>query len=332
MTVVTFKDVTGVVRTINVSDVLAGPLVAKPRFGAFVGAGSQGGRSALATYEAWLGRPVDYVLDYADQTSWSQMTTYNDVTLAPWVGVNRQLVYAVPLTVAGTTLAQVAAGSNDAAFTAIGNALVKFGFPDAVVRIGWEQNLDTYAWNVKANGAPNFAAAWRRVVGLLRACPGAKFKFHFNPSNGIQSGSPSASYPGDDVVDYIGGDVYNQAWHPETLGDVRLRWQREIYGADSETWINDSIPCGMLWTASFAKKHNKPVWFGEWGTGKRPNDNNGGGDDPHFIAQMFAFFNNPNNRVFGHNYFEFSDPTFMDTRLMSGQYPLASAVFLRALA
>jgi len=88
----------------------------------------------------------------------------------------------------------------------------------------------------------------------------------------------------------------------------------------------------MLWTASFAKKHNKPVWFGEWGTGKRPNDNNGGGDDPHFIAQMFAFFNNPNNRVFGHNYFEFSDPSFMDTRLMSGQYPLASAVFLRALA
>ena len=62
------------------------------------------------------------------------------------------------------------------------------------------------AWSVASStDAANFVAFWRQIVTTMRAVPGAKFKFLWNPNSGSPTTyTPDQAYPGDAYVDYVG--------------------------------------------------------------------------------------------------------------------------------
>ena len=73
------------------------------------------------------------------------------------------------------------------------------------------------------------------------------------------------AYPGDDVVDYIGLDVYDF----KQEGSVEERW----------TTFYLKAPFGLEWHRDFAVKHGKLMSYPEWGVGNS-------GDNPFFIQRM----------------------------------------------
>jgi hypothetical protein len=124
--------------------------------------------------------------------------------------------------------------------------------------------------------------------------------------------SPDQAYPGDDVVDVIGEDVYDQSWI-SNYTDPGSRWDNI---ANSAWGLNDAV--------AFAKKHNKPYAFPEWGVGTRP-DGHGGGDDPLFVANMKPFVQNAEYA----GYWDFHAPDFNGV-LSGAPQPGALAAFMTA--
>ncbi|WP_236010080.1 glycosyl hydrolase [Actinomadura physcomitrii] len=111
--------------------------------------------------------------------------------------------------------------------------------------------------------APNPAAwkaYWRRIVAAMRAVPGARFRFDFAPTRGRDAIPWTECYPGDDVVDIIGSDSYDQP-----------------PGESFQEYIDE--PYGMKAQADFAAAHGKPISFPEWGLFRNS-------DNPEYIQGM----------------------------------------------
>lgn len=237
----------------------------------YKGNGSDG-RKALPAFEQFIGRKVDGVVDFVAYDSWASFDSDAAWGIGGWKGSGYKLAESVPLTVAGTSLADVAAGKQDAHFVKLAQTLVSNGFPDAYLRLGWEFNGGWYPWAFKGR-EKDFSAAFRHVATLMRGVSGSKFKIVWNPALYEQQQWPDWVYPGDDVIDVIATDAYNQSWDAGYT-DANRRWSSVL----NDSWgVNDVV--------KFAKKHSKPYAFPEWATGTRP-DGHGGGDDPTFIANM----------------------------------------------
>ena len=144
--------------------------------------------------------------------------------------------------------------------------------------------------------------------------PGEHFKFVWNPTLGVQQIAPDQLYPGNDVVDLIGEDVYNQSWRPQDT-DPASRW----------AYLR-SQPYGLDWAAAFARQHGKSIILPEWGTGTRP-DGHGGGDDPLFIANMAAWIKA--NHVILQDYWDY-DASDFDGQISTGTQPLSAAAYASA--
>ncbi|NED56407.1 hypothetical protein G3I24_36680, partial [Micromonospora aurantiaca] len=79
----------------------------------------------------------------------------------------------------------------------------------AVIVLGWEMNGDTYGGRCAPNPRA-WKVYWRRIVATMRSVPGAHFRFDFAPTRGRDAVPWTECYPGDDVVDIIGSDTYDQ--------------------------------------------------------------------------------------------------------------------------
>jgi hypothetical protein len=211
---------------------------------------------------------------------------------------------------AAPTLAQGATGQFDPHYQELAHRLVSGGYADAFVRIGWEFNGGWYPWTARDH-ADAYAAYWRRIVLAMRSVHGARFLFDWNPTT--IDGPTDAAYPGDDVVDVIGLDVYNQSWPKMT--DPAARWQYLLHQS-----------AGLLWHRSFAAAHGKLRSFPEWGTGTRP-DGHGGGDDPLFVRNMLAWMNEDAPVAYA-CYWNYRAPDY-DAKVTDGKLP-AAAEALRA--
>jgi hypothetical protein len=279
--------------------------------GIYGGAGPYGARK-IQRFEAWLGRKVPRALDFFSYKSWADLQEDSAWSLKSWRGGRWQMVFAIPLlpTDGSSTLAEGAAGAYDDEFRKLARRLVANGFGDAVLRVGWEFNGDWYPW-AAAKCPSCFVAYWRRVVTVMRAAPGAHFRFDWNANLGSSPLAPEKVYPGDAYVDIIGLDVYNQSWDPESV-DAPSRW-RELLAGDH----------GLEWHRRFAATHGKPMSYPEWGTGTRP-DGHGAGDDPYFIARMAAWL--AANDVVYHIYWDYPAKDY-NAELSRGQYPKAGAAF-----
>lgn len=245
------------------------PAFARPAMGMFVawakdrsGADLGGREVNLRAWERRLGYRTSSLLalDYYGDRSWAAM---HDLAWLPgyWRKANpdRKLVWSIPLTMTGTPLSEVAVGAHDGDFETAARAIAT-AQPDAVIRIGWEMNGDWTAWSAVGREAA-FIAAYRRVAGIFRHASPA-FRLDWCTNWGRSDGAPDMAWPGDDVVDLVGMDVYDTP------------------GAD---WVRTvrSAPFGLDWLLAFSQAHGKPVAIDEWGVGLK-----GAADNPAFVSRM----------------------------------------------
>jgi hypothetical protein len=296
----------------------AGPSSA-PKLGVFRGTSL----SEVKAYEQWLGRRVDYVIDFSTRDTWPQIAN-PELLLREWRDSGYRVVHGLamlPETDRSATLAAGARGAYDHWYRELATRLVAGGQSDAILRLGWEFNLASSRW--RADDPQVFVAYWRRVVAAMRSVPGQRFEFDWNVNNGRNEVDAMKYWPGDDVVDYVGVDVYDIGWsfgtYPYPKGcDAVCRAERQDR-AWSHIWGD---PRGLRFWAAFAVEHGKPLSLPEWGLWARP-DGHGGGEDPAFIRRMHDFIST--HDVAYQAYFEYSAPDGPH-RLMA-DFPASARVF-----
>lgn len=283
---------------------IASPASAEPAGFVYKGAGCDG-KSRLPRFQNVTGQKLAGVTDFLSQTSWTEMQSAAIWAIGCWKGQGLSLSLGVPMMMKDGSLAQAASGAYDDQFRRIGELLVANGFSGANLRIGWEFNGNWYPWSAYRDPIA-FKAAFRHIVDVFRAVPGQQFQIVWNPSVAAGAAAPESLWPGDDVVDLVGIDFYNQSWRSQDSDPV-VRWQgyrTAIYGLD--------------WAASFSVAHNKRIVVPEWGTGTRP-DGHGIGDDPTFIHNMAAWMRQ--NNVLYHGYWDYTAPDY-DATMSAGNFPL----------
>ncbi len=293
-----------------------GALGASPLpLGVFLGNGANGA-ARLPAFEQWLGREPAQVLDFFAYDSWASLQSDAAWTCASWRGPGlrplvRQVCLSVPLTIQGATLAEVADGRRDAVFLAVGRSMVASGWGGAIVRLGWEFNGSWMPW-AAASDPKAYVAAYRRVVQDLRSTQGAHFTFDWCCAWGRNQIAPDTVYPGDDVVDIVGMDLYTRSYNPFTR-DPGRRWR-----------LMESASYGLDWLVAFSRARHKQLSIPEWGTGEAltPDGGVGGGDDALFVENMANFLESSGAAY--SDYWDFHAPDY-DASVSDGQHPLTGA-------
>jgi hypothetical protein len=281
--------------------------------------------AGVSRFQRWSGEDVRYVLEFTDRQSWSGISSSWLVSQV-W-GPNsrrfagRKLVLSVPM-IPGTggSLAEGAGGAYDAHFRSLARELRRQGLGDrTVIRPGWEFNAGWAAWSAAPDPAA-YAAYFRRIVTTMRAvAPSQRFDWCVAEGLGQFWGIPGglgAAYPGNRYVDYIGMDVYDQAWgvNGSVVSDPAARWRQLVHE-----------PGGLAWQVQFATKHHKSISFPEWALTER-SDMHGGGDDPYFVRQMYRWI--VSHAVAYQIYFNFDAPDGAHA-LDAGHFPSAASEFRR---
>ncbi|MFH8614100.1 glycoside hydrolase family 26 protein [Streptomyces sp. NPDC017979] len=150
-------------------------------------------------------------------------------------------------------------GQFDRHFRTLAQRLVDLGVPDTVVVLGWEMNGVTYTHRCGPDPAA-WKAYWQRIVAAMRSVPGQSFRFDFAPNRGKDAIPWTECYPGDDVVDIIGMDSYDQA--PGRTFEEQA-----------------SAPYGLRDQVAFAREHGKEISYPEWGLFRN-------GDNPEYMRGM----------------------------------------------
>jgi hypothetical protein len=296
---------------------------APPFFGVYSWGSSGLGKGYYDEYPGFLNRNIVWAVDFQPTDSWDnieggvwQLRPWRDwvqakpgrklilsVVLLPsgWKGPARGIDAGIPV-----SLEEGAKGAYNGHFRKLAENLVKYGLGDSILRLGWEFNGGWYSYAaVKKEAA--FAEYWRQIVTTMRAVPGAEnLKYCWNPTNNFVQTDARKCWPGDGYVDYVGVDVYDQSWLPDTYPipadaapeEIQRRWELAWKG-----WNWDKQRHGLAMWRDFAKEHNKPLAIPEWGTTSR-KDGHAGGDNPYFIEQMHKFIMDPANNVAFHCYFD----------------------------
>ncbi|WP_149548432.1 glycoside hydrolase family 26 protein [Streptomyces marokkonensis] len=247
-----------------------------PAFGAFL-ASDERGVARMEQFSRWLGGAELRVgHTYLPGNRWSDIE--GDIRFleswARWRNADddRMLVLNVPMqerNEAGVSddevrrlLRRGAAGEFDHHFRALAERLVKLKVPDTILVLGWEMNGVTYTHRCGPDPAA-WKKYWNRIVKTMRAVPGQRFKFDFTPSRGRDAVPWTECYPGDDTVDIVGMDSYDQP-----------------AGRSFDEQVNE--PYGLQAHVDFAKAHDKPISYPEWGLFRN-------GDNPEYMRRMLAW-------------------------------------------
>jgi hypothetical protein len=273
---------------------------ARPATGAYLGAGPRG-VAGLDAWERWTGSPADYGMDFLPDDSWRTVAG-PDWLLNAWDRAGRALVLSVPMLArppaAGPppTLERCAAGDYDADWRALAGRLVAHHLAGTIVRPGWEFNGPWYAWAARGREG-DYAGCFRRLVSAMRAVPGQRFRFVWNPALGAQSFPADRAYPGDSYVDMVGVDVYDASWragtYPEPAGATGSQRRQRAEAAWRDLDLGDH---GLRFWVDFAARHALRLCLPEWGLSARA-DGHGGGDNPVFVWHVLTFLADPRNRV-----------------------------------
>jgi hypothetical protein len=285
--------------------------------GVYVGYQSPSGVNAFGRD---VGEKPSFAMDFLDGDSWSGMVNQAASYTAAWKNSGLTMIWGVPMlpynssgssssgsSGTGDSLQQGATGAYNSYFLQLAKDMVAGGEADSIIRIGWEFNGGWFPW--AANGqAAAFIAYWQQIVDTMRSVPGQQFTFEWNPNLGDSGvGTLADYYPGNAYVDYIGLDVYDQAWgYYGAPGCSGTTCQQDQFN----TILTE--PGGLNWLANFASQQDKPIVLPEWGlgafnptnlNGTYQNEELGGGDDPTFINDMTNWMNAHN--VFEATYWDF---------------------------
>jgi hypothetical protein len=249
----------------------------------------------LSHVESELGRPTDIIQTYNWRGSWDSWTSVSGpITDDSGSVIAHPMALSVGLiTDTGSDLATAAAGGYDAYYQQFARNLGAAGnIPGtsipavAAVRIGWEMNGNWFAWSIEDASsqidptlAKNYVAAFRRLAGFIHKYA-PNVLIDWCPNNG--GADPTSSYPGDDVVDIVGMDLYEQNWGSFSRalgnpGEFLLDWLDTFA---SGTW-GVNAPAGKT-------GGKKLISLPEW---------QASANDGAFITQMAAWMNARGNQM-----------------------------------
>ncbi|NEB02025.1 glycosyl hydrolase [Streptomyces sp. SID13726] len=247
-----------------------------PAFGAYLDYGARG-ISRMAELSAWLGNADLRVgHTYLPGDRWSNIEGrpgFLDIW-ADWRNerADRMLVLNVPMLERNEEhvsdaevrmlLRRGAAGQFDEHYRTLAEHLVELKVPDTVIVLGWEMNGTTYTHRCGPD-PESWKKYWNRIVTTMRSVPGQKFKFDFTPTRGRDAVPWTQCYPGDDTVDIVGMDSYDQP--------SGLTFDEQI-----------KEPYGLQEHVDFAKAHGKPISYPEWGLFRN-------GDNAEYMKRMLAW-------------------------------------------
>jgi hypothetical protein len=263
--------------------------------------------SKVAGYESWLGHslPLVEVFGARDSESVLQCPSFAlDPETANKQNVIINWAFFNSSNKSNETWAAAAHGSDatgtpgvsyDQRYKAFGQCLVSHGQSNAIIRVAQEFNNGSGGMPPVPSNDPttiaNFKSAFQTFVNNMRSITGGHFTFDYNPS--IDPASPTDltyAYPGDKYVDVIGLDSYDAAvpWG-QNATSPQDQWNRRLNGYNGGK--------GIAFYNNFAKAHNKPISFPEWGLGWFYSNNGKAqtpADDAYFIQQMYNFMSTNN--------------------------------------
>jgi hypothetical protein len=299
----------------NAAAVAAAARRPSAKLGAYTGPATKG-VAGLRAWEEWSGVTSPYGLDYAAGDSWFNITGPTWM-LEPWRDSGKHLVLSVPLmpnkpgdTTSGdmNSLRKCASGAYDLKWSLLGRNLVKHELQNAIIRPGWEFDGTWYAWAAEGQ-QERFVKCFQNIVTAMRKVAGQHFEFLWNPTLGRHAFPAEQAYPGNEYVDYIGVDVYDESWRKDTYKsglsanpDEQLKAAQKSWGAALDG------PGGLRFWADYAMDHGKQFALPEWGLSQRP-DGRGGGDNPYFAQKMLEFIGDPRNSVAFAMYFDVDSET-----------------------
>jgi len=255
-------------------------------------------------YELWTGRRGDGVQLHSGRANWTDWTSSLQWLIGLWSGVDRTIFWTVPLIPYGSSLEAASRGDYDRYYEQAARSLAA-GFPNAqkiYVRTGWEFNGDWQPWAARGKEAA-YRGAYRQFVKSFRSVSG-RFVFEWTPNIGDLGMNPELAYPGDDVVNIIGMDFYyNHQWD-------------NVDGAKAFAWKRDER-YGLAWHQAFAKRHNKPTAYAEWGVSRN--------SDAGYVQLVAQWFKD-HNIVYA-SYWN-SNAAYRG-KLSDNQYPLVGDAYRR---
>jgi hypothetical protein len=171
-----------------------------PNSGTLFGAKTGYYQSDASAFESLIGRKLDVrQVSFDWIAAWPDSRTRDDHALG-----------RIPLiSWKGTTLANITSGSYDELIRARARSVKGLGFP-IFIRPMHEMNADWYSWGHQPTA---FITAWRRIHAIFDEEGATNVAWVWSPS--IPQGNWDAYYPGDQYVDWIGGDSYNWGGCPD---------------------------------------------------------------------------------------------------------------------
>ncbi|MFG2892715.1 glycoside hydrolase family 26 protein [Streptomyces sp. NPDC048248] len=249
---------------------------ASTSLGAFLGSDEEGVRR-MPDLQDWLGgTDIGVGHTYLPGDRWASIEGHPDF-LRPWADwrgedEDRLFVLNVPMMERNEEgvsdddvrdLLQYAAdGDFDHHFRRLAENLVEQGLSDTVITLGWEMNGVTYTHRCGPDPEA-WKEYWNRIVAAMRSVEGEDFRFDFTPNRGRDAIGWTKCYPGDDVVDIIGMDSYDQPT-----------------GMTFDEMIEE--PYGLQDQVDFADEHDKEISYPEWGLFRN-------GDNDEFVRRMLEW-------------------------------------------
>ncbi|HVV75027.1 MAG TPA: glycosyl hydrolase [Mycobacteriales bacterium] len=266
------------------------------------------------SFAKWRGTAIQTATDFMGSGTWQQIGHPFLLSLAWRTDHALRLVLSVPeWPSSGGSLSEVASGTDDRYFHALGTTLVDEGRADTFIRLGWEFNTPFFRWQVKTPAdAADYAEAWRHVVNAMRSVPGQHFQFVWNPDLADGGVDPALGYPGDSYVDDIGLDVYDRSQRPDET--PAQRWDGLVHAK-----------YGLQWVTQLASAHHKSLAFPEWGLVHDSDVQTAGEDDPLFIRNMHSWFESHNTAF--EDYFDATSAHGAEFDLEGDAFPKAAATY-----
>lgn len=232
--------------------------------------GAAGEEAHDGTFGTWRGKPVGIIGVWCDTTAQAQ----TDMTAVDrYAGYLGDMDVAVGGLVKGETWQQAAAGAFvDRWTTAVRNLRAKrLGKGTTYIRIAHEMNGQWFDWSVNSTNVAAYKQAYRLYASIIRKeFPEARITWSPNGGNHADI-SIDAMWPGNDVVDVIGPDIYD-GW---PTVDSPAAWRKV-----AAMWTGPNSPRGLAAWQAYAKRKGKPFAVPEWGLPY--------GDHPEFVKGVHA--------------------------------------------